>query len=61
VAITRVAAVLDQKDLAAARTNLGGEPIYAVQDSAQVMLGLAAEKPDLHMHDEQRVHWLPSY
>ena len=34
-----------------------GQPVDAVQDSAQIMFGLAVKESDLHVHDEQRVHW----
>ena len=54
--VTPAAAVLDQNDFAEFAADLGGKLVDAVQDSAQVVFGLASEEPDLHVHDEQRVH-----
>jgi hypothetical protein len=49
--------VLDKNHFAGLGANFRGQPVDAVQDSGQIMFGLAIKEPDLHVHDEQRVHW----
>ena len=54
--VSLAAAMLDENDVAGLGTDLGGQAVDTIQHAAQVMLGSAAEKPDLHVNDKHRVH-----
>jgi hypothetical protein len=36
--------------------DLGGKPIDAFDDAAQIVFGFSVEKPNLHVDDEHGVH-----
>ena len=49
--VSLAAAMLDENDVAGLGTDLGGQAVDTIQYAAQVMLGSAAEKPDLHVNE----------
>ena len=42
-----------------ARAHIGSQTIDALNDTLQVVLGRTAEKPNLHIHDDDCIHGLP--